>query len=54
MFDGDFESNRRFADRDHRNIVQWPAYDHPAGHYAAPVAPGVLAADLRAFLQGLG
>ncbi|MGI5237213.1 alpha/beta fold hydrolase [Dactylosporangium sp. CA-139066] len=29
MFYGDFESIRRFADRDHANIVQWHAYGYP-------------------------
>jgi pimeloyl-ACP methyl ester carboxylesterase len=29
MFFGDFESIRRFAERDHANIVQWHAYGYP-------------------------
>jgi pimeloyl-ACP methyl ester carboxylesterase len=29
MFAGDFESVRRFAERDHANIVQWHAYGYP-------------------------
>ncbi|MEO3810346.1 epoxide hydrolase family protein [Sphaerisporangium sp. B11E5] len=49
---GDFQSIRRFADRDHRNIVQWHTYD-TGGHYAAHVAPAVYANDVRAFFSTL-
>jgi hypothetical protein len=51
-FAGDFQSIRRFAERDHRNIVQWHGYD-VGGHYAAHQAPEVLAADVRTFFNGL-
>ncbi|WP_410673059.1 alpha/beta fold hydrolase [Amycolatopsis sp. cmx-4-68] len=62
MFAGDFQSIRRFAERDHANIVSWNAYDvstgsdgprDAAGHYAAHEAPEVLVADIRRFFAGL-
>ncbi|MGW4525726.1 TIGR03086 family metal-binding protein [Amycolatopsis sp. NPDC004378] len=62
MFAGDFRSIRRFAERDHANIVSWNAYDtgaeaggprDAAGHYAAHEAPEVLVADIRGFFASL-
>ena len=62
MFGGDFQSIRRFAERDHSNIVSWHAYGPAApggspadapGHYAAHEATGVLVADIRQFFAGL-
>ncbi|MRH91941.1 alpha/beta fold hydrolase [Nocardia sp. SYP-A9097] len=63
MFKGDFQSIRRFAERDHKNIVSWHAYDansvhstganDAAGHYAAHEAPEVLVADIRQFFARL-
>ncbi|NUT94473.1 MAG: alpha/beta fold hydrolase [Saccharothrix sp.] len=62
MFAGDFQSIRRFADRDHKNIVSWNSYDtstgegganDAAGHYAAHEAPEVLVADIRQFYAQL-
>ncbi|GAB2521680.1 epoxide hydrolase family protein [Nocardia heshunensis] len=63
MFKGDFQSMRRFADRDHKNIVSWHAYDanssrstssnDAAGHYAAHEATDVLVADIREFFARL-
>ncbi|WP_290060396.1 TIGR03086 family metal-binding protein [Amycolatopsis solani] len=62
MFTGDFQSIRRFAERDHANIVSWNAYDttktaggprDAAGHYAAHEAPEVLVADIRQFFADL-
>jgi epoxide hydrolase len=52
MFAGDFISMRRFAERDHKNIVHWASYDR-GGHYAAHVVPDVLVEDLRTFYGGL-
>jgi hypothetical protein len=61
MFAGDFQSIRRFAQRDHPNIVSWRTYASPApahavkgpdGHYAAHEATGVLVADIREFFSG--
>jgi hypothetical protein len=62
MFKGDFQSIRRFAERDHKNIVSWNSYDtsaagaganDAAGHYAAHEAPQVLLGDIRRFFTGL-
>ena len=63
MFAGDFQSIRRFADRDHSNIVSWNSYDpglpaggprDAAGHYAAHQATDLLAGDIRQFFAKLG
>lgn len=51
-FANDFISIRRFAGRDHRNIIQWHNYD-VGGHYAAHQAPDVYARDIRNFFTGL-
>jgi pimeloyl-ACP methyl ester carboxylesterase len=51
-FGGDFSGIRRFADRDHRNIVRWTTFDH-GGHFAAHKAPDLLIDDIRAFYAGL-
>jgi pimeloyl-ACP methyl ester carboxylesterase len=63
MFAGDFQSIRRFAERDHTNIISWNSYDtstsehtganDAAGHYAAHEAPEVLVADIRQFYAQL-
>lgn len=62
MFAGDFQSIRRFAERDHANIVSWNAYDtrsatggprDAAGHYSAHEAPEILIADIRTFFASL-
>ncbi|MFF2085245.1 epoxide hydrolase family protein [Nocardia sp. NPDC058176] len=62
MFAGDFQSIRRFAERDHRNIVSWNSYDvraegggpnDAAGHYAAHEATEVLVGDIRRFFAEL-
>jgi hypothetical protein len=62
MFAGDFQSIRRFADRDHHGIVSWnsdgqsPAAGtqrDAAGHYAAHEATDVLVSDIRQFFNGL-
>ncbi|HXW45227.1 MAG TPA: epoxide hydrolase [Streptosporangiaceae bacterium] len=62
MFAGDFQSIRRFAERDHANIVSWNSYGSAgrvteqtdaAGHYAAHEATDVLVADIRAFFSKL-
>ena len=37
-FGGDFYGLRRFAQRDHANIVHWNTYDH-GGHFAAHKVP---------------
>jgi epoxide hydrolase len=51
-FAGDFQSIRRFADRDHKNVVHWTK--HPrGGHYAAHQAPDLLVADITEFFGKL-
>jgi epoxide hydrolase len=52
QFAGDFESVRRFAERDHERVVQWHTYD-VGGHYAAHQAPEVFAKDVREFFSAL-
>ncbi|NBE82463.1 epoxide hydrolase family protein [Micromonospora rubida] len=60
MFPGDFQSIRRFADRDHANIVSWHSFDagpgdrgDVGGHYAAHEATDVLVGDIRQFFAAL-
>jgi hypothetical protein len=48
-FSGDFSGVRRFAERDHANLVQWNMHPEPGGHYAAHMEPDVLADDIRGF-----
>jgi pimeloyl-ACP methyl ester carboxylesterase len=52
QFANDFISMRRFAERDHHNIVSWNSYDAP-GHYAGRQSPGLLVNDIRTFFAGL-
>jgi hypothetical protein len=49
---GDFKSIRRFADRDHKNIVSWNTLDGE-GHYLAHTATDAYTADVRQFFAGL-
>jgi epoxide hydrolase len=49
-FADDFRSIRRFAERDHANIVQWNEYP-VGGHHSAHQVPDVLVDDLRGFFQ---
>ena len=48
----DFRPLRRFAERDHKNIVHWREYDR-GGHWAAHDAPDLLLNDVREFFRGL-
>ncbi|GAA3163029.1 hypothetical protein GCM10010466_62490 [Planomonospora alba] len=41
---------RRFAERDHKAIVSWNAYDR-GGHWAAQDAPDLLVDDIRGFFR---
>jgi epoxide hydrolase len=50
MAEGDFISIRRFAERDHKNIVTWNRYPR-GGHFAAHVVPEQLSADIRTFFD---
>lgn len=47
-FANDFQAVRRFAERDHTNVVSWHTYDR-GGHWAAHDAPDLLADDIREF-----
>jgi epoxide hydrolase len=49
-FGGDFSGIRRFAERDHKNIVHWSVFDH-GGHFAAHKAPDLLVGDVRKFFR---
>jgi epoxide hydrolase len=51
QFSHDFKAIRRFAERDHSNIVSWNVYDAP-GHFAARQSPDLLVADIRRFFGG--
>ena len=51
-FGGDFSGIRRFAERDHSNIVRWSTFDH-GGHFAAHKAPELLVGDIRSFFESL-
>ncbi|WP_188191175.1 epoxide hydrolase family protein [Nonomuraea sp. SYSU D8015] len=54
MAEGDFKSIRRFAERDHANIVSWKTLPAPArGHYTAHTATEALTSDVIAFFAGL-
>jgi pimeloyl-ACP methyl ester carboxylesterase len=48
----DFKPLRRFAERDHANIVHWKDYDR-GGHWAAHDAPDLLVGDIRTFFRTL-
>jgi len=51
-FGGDFSGIRRFAERDHSNIVRWTTFER-GGHFAAHKAPDDLIGDVRAFYRAL-
>jgi epoxide hydrolase len=51
-FSGDFSGIRRFANRDHANIVRWSTFEG-GGHYAAHKKPDVLVGDVREFFRDL-
>jgi pimeloyl-ACP methyl ester carboxylesterase len=51
-FGDDFSGIRRFAERDHENIVSWSEFDR-GGHYPAHQVPELLVGDLRQFFAGL-
>nr|BFE86574.1 hypothetical protein GCM10020093_091750 [Planobispora longispora] len=48
----DFTPLRRFAERDHSNIVSWNEFER-GSHWAAHDAPDLLIGDLRQFFRGL-
>jgi hypothetical protein len=49
-FGGDFSGIRRFAERDHKNIVHWSVFDS-GGHFAAHKVPDLLVGDVRKFFR---
>ncbi|HSC90191.1 MAG TPA: hypothetical protein VLB86_00905 [Gaiellaceae bacterium] len=51
-FGGDFSGIRRFAEREHKNIVHWSTFEHGV-HFAAHKAPHLLTADVRALFRSL-
>lgn len=48
----DFRPIRKFAERDHKNIVSWHQFDR-GGHWSAHDAPDLLIGDIRAFFRQL-
>jgi pimeloyl-ACP methyl ester carboxylesterase len=48
----DMRTVRRFAERDHANIVSWNTFDR-GGHWSAHDAPDLLAEDIRQFFASL-
>jgi epoxide hydrolase len=52
QFRDDVQAVRRFAERDHANIVSWNVYDS-GGHFAAHQEPELLVEHLRAFFTQL-
>jgi pimeloyl-ACP methyl ester carboxylesterase len=51
-FGGDFSGVRRFAERDHHNIVRWSTFGH-GGHFAAHKVPDLLVDDIRSLFGSL-
>ena len=51
--DGDFQSIRRFAERDHARITSWNKLPGVTGHYSAHTSPDQLASDIRRFFRAL-
>jgi hypothetical protein len=52
IFAEDFQSIRRFADRDHANIVSWNRYDR-GSHFSPHDAPDLLIGDIRGVFRDL-
>ena len=48
IFADDFQTIRRFAERDHRNLVHWSEFDR-GGHYSGHEVPELLADDLKVY-----
>lgn len=51
-FANDFSGIRRFAERDHTNIVHWSVFDR-GGHYGAHQEPDLFIGDVREFFGRL-
>jgi hypothetical protein len=52
VFANDFRSIRRFAERDHKNIVHWSEFER-GSHWSAQDAPDLLVGDVRSFFRKL-
>lgn len=52
IFASDFQSIRKFADRDHSNIISWNRYD-TGSHFATRDATDLLVSDIRNFYRPL-
>jgi pimeloyl-ACP methyl ester carboxylesterase len=52
IFARDFQSIRRFAERDHANIISWNHYDR-GSHFSPTDAPDLLLADIREFFRAV-
>ena len=52
IFAEDFQSVRRFAERDHANIVSWNRYER-GSHFSPQDAPDLLVDDIRGFFRPL-
>jgi hypothetical protein len=52
IFAYDFQSIRKFADRDHANIISWNRYG-TGSQFATRDAPDVLVSDIRNFFRPL-
>jgi pimeloyl-ACP methyl ester carboxylesterase len=52
IFPDDFQTIRRFAERDHHNLVHWSEFDR-GGHYSGHDSPELLAGDLKVFFAKL-
>jgi pimeloyl-ACP methyl ester carboxylesterase len=52
IFAEDFQSVRKFADRDHANIISWNYYER-GSHFSPHDAPDLLLADIREFFRQL-
>ncbi|MFD5829715.1 epoxide hydrolase family protein [Lentzea sp. NPDC060358] len=48
IFRDDFQTIRRFAERDHHNIVHWSEFG-TGGHYSGHDSPELLAGDIKVF-----
>jgi epoxide hydrolase len=52
IFAEDFQSVRRFAERDHANVISWNRYER-GSHFAPQDAPDLLLDDIRGFFRRL-
>jgi epoxide hydrolase len=50
VFPNDFQSIRRFAERDHKNIVHWSEFER-GGHFAAMETHDLLTGDMHKFFR---